>query len=574
MVAANGVCIATEADKNFVVNFIDSAVNTTSTAPICETGTKILTGFPSGGTWSIVSGGGSIVGTTYTPPNISSNTNVTVRYTAAANGVCTSTHSDKTFIVSLIDSAVNTTDTSRICETDTKTLTGSPSGGTWSIISGGGTIVGSIYTPPTNLALNIIVTIRYTNDANGACASTYSDKTFTVNDCFKPIINSDLVVGYKGEPIGGNLSSNDFVKAGTTYRLLSIALSNPSSDIPVINADGTFSFNSNIPGVYEFTIEVCKIGQLSGCPIQVLTIIVLDPTKKSNPPIVSNDKAYTEPNTSVVVFVLNNDASGNSSIVLDKRTLTVVTQPMNGSLVVNPDGTITYSPKFGFVGFDTFYYRICDNGFPPNCANAMVIVEVIGNSKIAFVLDDLSSGFGELTGNALENDKYPIGAKPIVDAQTVVIPGKGTFTIDNKGNYIWTPLSDFKGVVQIPIRVCDGLFPARCYSSLVICISQLINDNPIPNYISPNSDGSNDIWCIDEILRVFPNTRAIIYNRWGNIVWRSNGTYGSCSTNVNVWYGQKEGSNDPVPDGVYYFMLELNDGFNTTKTGFIEVMRQ
>ena len=51
-----------ELDAIEVINCVscDTADNTTSTADITEGQTKTLSGTPSGGTWSIVSGGGSI----------------------------------------------------------------------------------------------------------------------------------------------------------------------------------------------------------------------------------------------------------------------------------------------------------------------------------------------------------------------------------------------------------------------------------------------------------------------------------------------------------------------------------
>ncbi|MCB6022925.1 hypothetical protein LIS97_12860, partial [Flavobacterium psychrophilum] len=68
--------------------FAGTATNTTSTAAICENTTKALTATPAGGTWSVLSGGGTILGTTYTPADVAADTPVTIRYTVAANGSC------------------------------------------------------------------------------------------------------------------------------------------------------------------------------------------------------------------------------------------------------------------------------------------------------------------------------------------------------------------------------------------------------------------------------------------------------------------------------------------------------
>jgi hypothetical protein len=48
----------------------------------------------------------------------------------------------------------------------------------------------------------------------------------------------------------------------------------------------------------------------------------------------------------------------------DALTVTSNTQPANGTLVNNGDGTFTYTPNTGFTGVDTFTYTICDNVTP------------------------------------------------------------------------------------------------------------------------------------------------------------------------------------------------------------------
>ncbi|SDT91336.1 hypothetical protein SAMN04487762_0531 [Polaribacter sp. Hel1_33_78] len=230
-IAANGSCAATSDDVTFTVTPVCSitANNTTATASINENQTKTLTGSPSGGSWSIVSGGGTINGSTYTPANINTNTNVKIRYTIAANGSCAATSDDVTFTVTPVCSitANNTTATASINENQTKTLTGSPSGGSWSIVSGGGTINGSTYTP-ANINTNTNVKIRYTIAANGSCAATSDDVTFTVtpvcsitanNTTSTASINENQTKTLTGSPSGGSWSivSGGGTINGSTY---------------------------------------------------------------------------------------------------------------------------------------------------------------------------------------------------------------------------------------------------------------------------------------------------------------------------------------------------------------------
>lgn len=261
-IPANGACPATTSDATFTVNpSLGIASNTTSTAAICETQTKALAGSPGGGSWSIVSGGGSIAGTTYTPPNVASNTNVTVRYTIPASGACAATTSDRTFTVNPSPgTASNTTSIAAICENQTKALVGSPGGGSWSIVSGGGSISGTTYTPP-NVASNTSVTVRYTIPASGACPATTSDRTFTVNvlnvannTTSTTAIDETQTKALTGTPGGGSWSivSGGGSIAGTTYTPPDV--SGPTSvtirytiaangACPATTSDATFTVN-------------------------------------------------------------------------------------------------------------------------------------------------------------------------------------------------------------------------------------------------------------------------------------------------------------------------------------------
>ena len=385
----------------------------------------------------------------------------------------------------------------------------------------------------------------------------------------------DINAGNINTQIAGNLGTNDNVVAGTTYGSPVASFTNPSSVLPTVNSNGTYTFTASVPGTYSFTISVCPPGQTTGCPTEILTITVLDPDINTNKPIVNPDFPKTTTNTPVTINVLANDASGNNGIKLDPKSVRITTAPKKGTASVNPDGTVSYTPSAGFIGKDTFYYSVCDSATPPNCSNPVMVVVDVNTLPIANVQDDVASGRGTLVGNSLANDKFPVGSKPYVKPQDIVISGKGRFTIDSAGNYKWIPEPSFTGTVQIPIQTCDGLTPETCYPTTITIVSTNAATNAvIPNYFSPNGDGVNDVWNLDDLLTRYPNAKALIYNRWGNIVWRSTGPYGKSTSGTNVWFGQLEGSKDNVPDGVYYYLLELDDEFKTTKTGFVEIMRQ
>ncbi|HRG00767.1 MAG TPA: gliding motility-associated C-terminal domain-containing protein, partial [Bacteroidia bacterium] len=72
----------------------------------------------------------------------------------------------------------------------------------------------------------------------------------------------------------------------------------------------------------------------------------------------------------------------------------------------------------------------------------------------------------------------------------------------------------------------------------------------IPNAISPNGDGKNDVWKLDFLKLLYPNAEVDIYNRWGENIYSSKGY-------ENPWDGTYNGNKLPV--GTYYYVLNLND---------------
>lgn len=72
----------------------------------------------------------------------------------------------------------------------------------------------------------------------------------------------------------------------------------------------------------------------------------------------------------------------------------------------------------------------------------------------------------------------------------------------------------------------------------------------IPNAISPNGDGKNDIWKLDFINLLYPEARVEVYNQWGQQVFFSKG--------YNFpWDGIYNG--ELLPDGTYYYVIDIND---------------
>lgn len=85
-----------------------------------------------------------------------------------------------------------------------------------------------------------------------------------------------------------------------------------------------------------------------------------------------------------------------------------------------------------------------------------------------------------------------------------------------------------------------------------------------PDGFTPNGDGTNDVWVIDNIF-LFPRCEVEVYDRWGIKLFRSVGY-------TTPFDGQYNGKDLPV--GTYYYIIKLNDPmFPDAFTGPLTIMR-
>jgi gliding motility-associated-like protein/uncharacterized repeat protein (TIGR01451 family) len=99
-------------------------------------------------------------------------------------------------------------------------------------------------------------------------------------------------------------------------------------------------------------------------------------------------------------------------------------------------------------------------------------------------------------------------------------------------------------------------------NNVSIDVKEIIGEVIVPNVITPNGDGKNDVFRVDG-LELHPNNTLSIFNRWGNEVYRSNGAY------KNDWNG------NGLNEGTYYYLLKIKekDGSERSTTGWITLIK-
>ncbi|RKE90143.1 hypothetical protein BXY58_0736 [Epilithonimonas arachidiradicis] len=137
----------------------------------------------------------------------------------------------------------------------------------------------------------------------------------------------------------------------------------------------------------------------------------------------NDDQSQTYPNIPVTIDILNNDVGRVSP-----TTVTIVSQPTNGTVVVNPDGTVTYTPNPGFSGTDTFNYQVC-NSDRSLCSTAVVTVNVgCLDAEMKHILT------GKIFDDANKNGANDNGEGGIAHTVNLYLDANGNGVLDTSEN--------------------------------------------------------------------------------------------------------------------------------------------
>lgn len=274
-------------------------------------------------------------------------------------------------------------------------------------------------------------------------------------------------------PINGNIGGvselgifiNDVLNNQPINSLQVILTSTPSGPLSM-NANGVISVAPNtMTGDYSMIYQICETSNPTNCDTARVTVRVVAP------PIARNDAALTLVNTPVSGQVTLNDFDLDRT---DLLTTTILSNPSNGTLVLAPNGTYTYTPSLSFTGSDTFCYVLSD-GTSTDSACVSVNVQPLpgreNNPPVAS--NDIVETYRNLpvSVSILANDFDPDGS--LGSTPTLLIPAQnGTGTIQPNGQLVYTPVNGFVGTDSLQYRICDTGTPVLCDTAWVFVYVQ------------------------------------------------------------------------------------------------------
>lgn len=231
-------------------------------------------------------------------------------------------------------------------------------------------------------------------------------------------------------------------------------VSAPGNGSATIAPDGKtvlYSPNPNFVGTDTFTYT---LNDSTGLTDSATVTVIVSPPPEPPSPV---DDLFTAIEDQIVTLsedeITKNDINPNTTPV----DITKVFNPVGGTVVLNADDSVTFTPTLNFTGDATFEYEIAFAN--PNDFGLVTITYAPVNEIDA--RDDVFStpiGVGVFFGSrgVLANDFDPEG-DAIVKATMATGPANGTVMLNSDGSFTYTPNAGFVGTDSFTYTASDAL---------------------------------------------------------------------------------------------------------------------
>ncbi|MGL4637889.1 MAG: Ig-like domain-containing protein [Beijerinckiaceae bacterium] len=323
------------------------------------------------------------------------------------------------------------------------------------------------YVPNANFSGTDTITYTISDGKGGTATSTVTVTVAAVNDL--PVANNDTASTLEDTSVDITVLGNDTDLDGDTLTVTSASATNGTV---VIGAGGVLTFTPDLnyhgPATINYTISDGKGGTASASV--AITVVAVN-----DAPVATSPAVTTAEDTSVNGVITVSDVDGGAPV------FTVLTAPAHGTVVVNVDGTYTYTPAANYNGSDSFAVTVSDgNGGTTTVTIPLTVTAVNDAPVVAVAAPDRTSpedqpfsftvpltNFSDVDGPALVltatlADGSALPSWVIFDAAT--------------GAFSGTPPQDFNGAIDIRVTGSDGTLSASDTFRLTI---SPVNDAPV-----------------------------------------------------------------------------------------------
>lgn len=287
--------------------------------------------------------------------------------------------------------------------------------------------------------------------------------TITVTANSAPSADPASVSTDEDTPLAITLTGTDAESGSLTYSIANLPKDGTLSGLDTATGEVTYTPDADYNGADSFTFTVTDSAGATDSATVSLTVNAVN-----DAPVAADDSATTPEETSVGVDVLANDADAEG----DTLTVSISSQPSNGSVTINADESITYDPNADFAGTDSFSYQVSD-GTDTATATVRVTVTNVNDAPVANADSATTDEDHSVTVNVLANDTDTDGDALTVGSTTN--PANGTVTANGDGTVTYTPADDFNGPDSFTYEVSDGTDTTTATVSVVV---NAVNDLP------------------------------------------------------------------------------------------------
>ncbi|MBF4518414.1 gliding motility-associated C-terminal domain-containing protein [Flavobacterium sp. ANB] len=396
-----------------------------------------------------------------------------------------------------------------------------------------------------------------------------SDPYCTARPTFAIVANDDTAGPINGVSGGTNVLNvyNNDTLNNTAINPDDVTLTTVTTDPTgtlTLNPDGSINVAPNTPaGTYTLTYQICENADFGNCDQATVNVTVSSST------IVANDDTYNNIGCNtfgLVGNVLSNDTLNQTPATLQLVNFTLFsennnTEKTDENISIDASGNVTVS-SLTPAGIYTYTYQICEKLNPTNCDTGTITITVLPN------------GVTNIASEACAEDSSLINLLTLLPVNT---PTNGNWIDTNQSNALQgntlNPFGLALGSYSFEYKIDDE----NCPRSIILTME--INDDckvlacgnvVIHNAFSPNGDGINDVFKIDNIdeLTCYPGNTVEIYNRWGILVFDAV----NYNNTTNAFDGTSRGrttikQSDGLPTGTYFYIINYQslDGNNAVQ---------
>lgn len=413
-------------------------------------------------------------------------------------------------------------------------------------INNDGTIT---FTPNTNF--NGVGSFVYTvSDGLSSAQASVGITVNAVNDAPVAVADSDTT-DEDNAVIIDVLTNDTDVDSNTTLSVSSA--SDGANGTTTVNLDGTITYTpaADFFGSDSFTYVVSD-GILSDTATVSVTVNPIN-----DAPVAVADSRTTTEGTPVTITVLTNDSPGPNET--EAISVSSAGQGVNGSVVVNNDGTITYTPTGNTNGQDTFTYTITDGSLVSAAATVTVTVTEVNDPPVAVTDTASVDEDSSVAINVLTNDTDP--ENDTLSVSGVTQPSNGVVVVNSNGSVQYTPTTDFNGPDTFTYTVTDG--NGASTTSVAVTVNPT-NDAPVAGSDTGVTSGDSPV-----TITVLSNDSDIDGDTL-SVASATDGAKGTTVVNANgtITYTPNVGTS-----GTDQFTYQLSDG-TTTSTGTVSITDQ